>query len=177
MKSMFRKSTVSVLFGLALCGCADSTTADGSQVRPSESAAVQSREERIEFRRQLQEQKELERLAQDDSAPLTGEAPDELLYKVFADLEQRTGGKQADFDVQRAESVQWNDGSLGCPEPGEFYQQVPVNGFWIVIDYQGKAYDYRASDRGYFTLCRGPRSVTDQFRNKKKGPRSGAPVQ
>ena len=151
---MITKSAVSVLLGLLLCGCDSKTATDGSQVPPSDSAAVQSREERIEFRRQLQEQKKLERLVQDDSAPVTGEVPDDLLNKVFADLEQRTSGKQADFDVQRVESVQWNDGSLGCAEPGQVYQQVPVNGYWIVIDYQGKVYDYRASDRGWFRLCK-----------------------
>ena len=170
-------NTVWMIAGLAsgclLAACSSSNTADGSQVTPTESAAVQSREERIEFRRQLQKQKELERLAQDDSAPVSGEVPDDFLNKVFADLEQRTGGKQADFDVRRAESVQWNDGSLGCAEPGQAYHQVPVNGYWIVIDHQGKAYDYRASDRGYFTLCRDPSPPTQQIQDKKKGPRSG----
>lgn len=147
MTSSYRKSTISVLLGLALCGCADSNTA--------ESASAQAREDRTELRRRHQEQKYLERLAQDNPAPVTGEIPDKLLNKVIADLEQRSGGKPSDFDVRRAEAVQWNDGSLGCPEPGQIYQQLPVNGFWIVIDYQGQAFDYRASDRDYFKLCPG----------------------
>jgi hypothetical protein len=28
----------------------------------------------------------------------------------------------------------WNDGSLGCPEPGMMYTQALVNGYWLIIE-------------------------------------------
>lgn len=114
-----------------------------------------SREERIELRRELQNQKGIEKVKQDDSAPATGEVPDDLLDKVYADLELRTGGERSDFKTLRGEALQWNDGSLGCAEPGQTYTQGIVDGYWIVIDYRGTSYDYRATARGYFKLCPG----------------------
>ena len=49
----------------------------------------------------------------------------------------------------------WNDGALGCPKPGEFYIQMLINGYWVVIEVEGVEYDYRVSDSGHFTLCEG----------------------
>ena len=40
--------------------------------------------------------------------------------------------------IVRAEPVVWNDGSLGCPEPGMMYTQALLNGYWVIIDARGK---------------------------------------
>lgn len=166
-----------VLIGLGLCGCAETKSPATANIDLAESDSAQSRDERIELRRQMQEQKVPQRLEQNEAPLVTGEVPDELLDKVMADLEQRTGAARSDFDVMRAEAVQWNDGSLGCGEPGQFYTQAIVAGFWIVIDHHGKGYDYRASERGLFKLCPDPLSAIERIRDKEKGPASGAPVQ
>jgi hypothetical protein len=55
--------------------------------------------------------------------------------------------------IVRAESALWNDGSLGCPEPGMVYTQAVVNGYWVVIKAAGKTYDFRVGPRGSFRLC------------------------
>ena len=55
--------------------------------------------------------------------------------------------------IVRAESVVWNDGSLGCPEPGMMYTQALVNGYWIVIEAAGQTYDFRVGSGGSFRLC------------------------
>ena len=55
----------------------------------------------------------------------------------------------------RAEAVLWNNGSLGCPKPGEFYIQIMINGYWVVLKVEGVEYDYRVSDKGSFKLCEG----------------------
>ena len=55
--------------------------------------------------------------------------------------------------IVRAESVVWNDGSLGCPEPGILYTQALVNGYWVVIDAAGQKYDFRVGSGGSFRLC------------------------
>jgi hypothetical protein len=54
--------------------------------------------------------------------------------------------------IVRAESVMWNDGSLGCPEPGMMYTQALVNGYWVVIEAAGRTYDFRVGS-GSFRLC------------------------
>jgi len=87
-------------------------------------------------------------------APITGEAPQDALDKVLADLEQRLGQKPSRVEVLRSEFVTWNDGSLGCPKPGVYYTQATVDGYWIVIKADGKTYDYRvASSQSTPVLC------------------------
>jgi hypothetical protein len=55
--------------------------------------------------------------------------------------------------IVRAEAVVWNDGSLGCPEPGMEYTQSLVNGYWVVINAAGQTYDFRVGPGGSFRLC------------------------
>jgi hypothetical protein len=86
---------------------------------------------------------------------MTGEVPGELLKKIIADLAERTGVAPDRILVIQGQAIIWNDGSLGCAMPGEFYTQAQVNGYWVILEIDGKQYDYRATDRGYFFLCEG----------------------
>jgi hypothetical protein len=86
---------------------------------------------------------------------IRGEAPQELVDRIISDLQQKTGAARQSIQVIRAQAVVWNDGSLGCPKPGEFYTQALVNGFHIILKIEDKEYDYRASQTGYFFLCEG----------------------
>jgi hypothetical protein len=85
--------------------------------------------------------------------PITGEVPTELLDIIFKDLEGRTGIGRTDFNVIQAQFIVWNDGSLGCPQPGVLYTQALVDGYWVILEADGVKYDYRASGTGYFFLC------------------------
>jgi len=87
--------------------------------------------------------------------PVTGEADGDLVTSIIADAVARTGAVEGDVTVIRSESVIWNDGSLGCPLPGESYTMALVNGYWVVLEIGGVEYDYRGNDRGYFRLCEG----------------------
>ncbi len=119
-----------------------------------------SREERLAMRQKLQEAKTVEQVAREDLDPtsgsVTGEVPDDLLQKIFADLEKQSGTNRSEFALLTAESAQWPDGSLGCPEPGQMYTQALVDGYRIVIGITDQKYDYRASEKGFFKLCPGP---------------------
>ena len=97
----------------------------------------------------------LEPVPTQESEPVVGEVPGELLEKIFSDLVERTGAEREANKISRAEAVVWNDGSLGCPKPGEFYIQVLMSGYWVVLEVDEIEYDYRANDSGYFTLCEG----------------------
>ncbi|GAP06851.1 hypothetical protein ATHL_01715 [Anaerolinea thermolimosa] len=88
------------------------------------------------------------------NAPVTGEAPQDVLDKVLTDLEQRLGHKPSRIEILRSEFVTWNDGSLGCPKPGVYYTQATVDGYWIIIKADEKTYDYRvASSQSTPVLC------------------------
>ena len=87
------------------------------------------------------------------TTPATGEVPADLLEKVLADLVEQEKLKREDIEVERAESVIWSDGALGCPKPGEMYTHAQVPGYWIVLKSGEKQYDYRASEKGFFRRC------------------------
>ena len=87
--------------------------------------------------------------------PAVGNVPDSLLQAVIADAADRSGSAESALEVVRAQAVTWNDGSLGCPSPGQMYTQALVSGYWIVVEIDEREYDYRASLEGYFKLCVG----------------------
>lgn len=43
------------------------------------------------------------------------------------------------------EDVTWPDGSLGCPLPGRSYTQALVDGYRVVLRYNGVAYRYHGA--------------------------------
>ena len=84
---------------------------------------------------------------------VTGEASEELLGAILADLEKRLGVTRESIAVVETEAVTWNDGSLGCPQPGMMYTQALVDGYRVALQHGDQTFDYHASDRGYFFLC------------------------
>lgn len=87
------------------------------------------------------------------AAPVTGEIPTSLLDSILKDLEEQTGVNPEKIAVIQAQAMVWNDGSLGCARPGEFYTQALVNGYQVILEVDEKKYDYRAANTGYFFLC------------------------
>ena len=103
----------------------------------------------------------LERVQPTESNSIMGDVPAKILDEIIADLLKRTGADLRDIKVIRSEAVAWNDGALGCPKPGEFYIQVLINGYWVVLQVEGVEYDYRVSDAGYFSLCEAGDTIID----------------
>lgn len=87
-------------------------------------------------------------------APTTGEAPADLLNAIVDDLAAQEQVNREDIEVERAESVIWPSGALGCPEPGVMYTQAQVPGYWVVLRVGDKQFDYRASGKGHFRRCK-----------------------
>jgi hypothetical protein len=91
-----------------------------------------------------------------DMPPVTGKAPEDVLSPIIADVAERTGAEPAEIEVLRSQSITWNDGSLGCPKPGMGYTQALVEGYWVVLSYQGQEFDYRLDKGEAFFLCEEP---------------------
>jgi hypothetical protein len=85
--------------------------------------------------------------------PVTGEVPTGILNAILQDLAERTDTTPEQISVVRAQAVVWNDGSLGCPQPGVMYTQALVDGYWVELEVDGQTFDYRAARTGYFVLC------------------------
>lgn len=81
--------------------------------------------------------------------------PSDLLNAVLEDAGRRTGVAPAALIVTQAQAMTWNDGSLGCPEPGMFYTQALVDGYWIIVEADDQALDYRVQSNGMLRVCEG----------------------
>jgi hypothetical protein len=85
--------------------------------------------------------------------PVTGEVPEEILDAITADAAERAATEPAAVEVVQAAAVTWNDGSLGCPEPGMLYTQALVDGYHVIVEAGGEELDYRVTADGGFRLC------------------------
>lgn len=78
--------------------------------------------------------------------------PEDRLAAIRADLADR-GVAGDDLVVISSRSVTWNDGSLGCPEPGMAYTQALVPGMHVVVAVGETQYDYRFGAGTVPRLC------------------------
>lgn len=68
-----------------------------------------------------------------------------LINDARADLTQRAKVPDSAITIKRAKAVEWSDSSLGCPQPGMMYSQVITPGYLIVLEADGKEWNYHAS--------------------------------
>jgi hypothetical protein len=88
-----------------------------------------------------------------ETPPVYGEVPQGILDPILKEAAALAKVAREQLVIVRAEPVVWNDGSLGCPEPGMMYTQALVNGYWVVIKAAGQTYDFRVGRGGSFRLC------------------------
>ena len=106
--------------------------------------------------RQAVKVEQRERAPEDHTGSVVGEVPDDMLNKIVDDLVANTGADRGAVEVLHAESLTWNDGSLGCAKPGEAYTMAEVPGYRVVLLHNGQQFDYHAARQGYFVLCERP---------------------
>ena len=87
-----------------------------------------------------------------DESALPGGA-ETLLDLVKADLAQRLAIEISAIMLVSYEEVVWPDSSLGCPQPGMAYLQVPKDGSRIVLEFEGTTYDYHTGGGRDPFLC------------------------
>lgn len=76
-----------------------------------------------------------------------------LVMQARQDLADRLGVSFEEIEVLSFEAVVWPDASMGCPQPGMEYIQVPKDGALIRLRVEGQVYDYHSGgNRGVF-LC------------------------
>jgi len=89
----------------------------------------------------------------EENPPVKGEVPKGILDPILKEAAALAKVAREQLVIVRAQPVVWNDGSLGCPEPGKMYTQALVNGYWVVIEAAGQKYDFRVDRSGRFQLC------------------------
>lgn len=130
------KTLAVALVAVALAGCASTGSPASSTPEPSSSDAGSS-----------------------EPPPGSGDAPDGIPETVWAallaDLGQRLNEPMPDPAIVTAKAMTFNDGSLGCPQPGQAYTQALVDGYQIVVEVDGERYDYRSPGGDSVRLCEG----------------------
>lgn len=81
---------------------------------------------------------------------------DEATRQAINDLVARTGAARGEVNAAVAEEVTWNDGSLGCPEPGKMYTQSLVPGLRVVLAIDGHHYAYHSAVGRRLFYCPSP---------------------
>lgn len=82
--------------------------------------------------------------------------PPEASQAVDAALQDAAGHLSVSRDqlqVSQVASQQWNDASLGCPQPGQLYSQIVTPGFLVMITSGSHQLEYHTDTRGRVTLC------------------------
>lgn len=89
----------------------------------------------------------------DDAAVPLDATSEPMVNMATAALAQDLGIADDEITLIRLESVEWNDGSLGCPQPGENYLQVITPGYLIELEAQGTLYAYHTDLERQVVLC------------------------
>jgi len=66
---------------------------------------------------------------------------------AVTDLAARLGVAREAVAVVDAATTVWSDDSIGCPQPGMRYRQVPQDGALIRLEAGGRAYRYHLGGR------------------------------
>ena len=82
-----------------------------------------------------------------------GGVPSGFQEAVVVDAAGRLDVDETEVEIVDARSVDWPDGSLGCPQPGVLYTQVITPGYQVVVAAGGTTLDYRLDRRGAFRVC------------------------
>lgn len=81
---------------------------------------------------------------------------EEATQQAIDDLVARAAVASDQIDVSVAEELTWNDGSLGCPEPGKAYTQSLVPGLRVILTVDEQDYAYHAAEGGALFYCASP---------------------
>ena len=97
----------------------------------------------------------------------TASVPREVRRLVVADAARRFRVIESSVVIASAEQITWNDGSLGCPEPGMNYTQALVPGYRIVAKTVDGSLTYHTDAHAQVRTC-----ATPQSQGEHAGPRT-----
>lgn len=77
----------------------------------------------------------------------------QMVMQAKEDLADRLSVKVDQIKLLEVREVTWPDSSLGCPQPGTDYNQVPQDGLLIRLGAEGRMYFYHQSGNQTPFLC------------------------
>ncbi len=96
-----------------------------------------------------------------EGSPGTGALPPDLRQRpqvadAIADAAARQQVSEARVQVAAWSPVTWDDGSLGCPQPGRAYPQALVDGWFLLLRVDMTLLAYHAGPDGSYAFCAEP---------------------
>jgi hypothetical protein len=82
--------------------------------------------------------------------------PDQASQAARAEVARVLNVPPEQVAVERIESVEWSDSSLGCRQPGMAYAQVIVPGFRVVLSGGGQRREVHTDMAGRLVVCPNP---------------------
>lgn len=83
----------------------------------------------------------------------------QIIMQAKKDLAQRLSVEVDQINLLEIREVIWPDSSLGCPQSGTVYNQVPQNGLLIRLGVEGRMYFYHSTGTQAPFLCEGTSQV------------------
>jgi hypothetical protein len=87
------------------------------------------------------------------SQPIPPPETEQVMRLAVEDLAGRLSVDVGEIGVLEVQEVIWPDSSLGCPQPGMAYKQVPEDGLLIRLDVGGHVYEYHSGGMRDPFLC------------------------
>lgn len=79
-----------------------------------------------------------------------------LIERARVDLARRLTLPESQINVIEAKEAAWPDASLGCPQPGVDYVQIPTPGYLVKLEYGGNEFEYHVGIHGNVLYCENP---------------------
>jgi hypothetical protein len=142
------------LLSIALAGCGTSQVNIG--VTPTLTVSVPKETESL-FTPSPAAPKEWNDMPKDPPLPIPANPGQQaLIERAKTDLAQRLSIQASQIKAVETKEVFWLDGSLGCPQPGITFAQIPTPGYLIMLVYGGNEFEYHASVHGDTLYCENP---------------------
>lgn len=78
------------------------------------------------------------------------------VLKAVSELARDQHLSPAEVKVVEWKRVEWRDTSLGCPEPGMMYAQVITPGYLVLLQADGRTFEYHTDTTGNVVTCADP---------------------
>jgi hypothetical protein len=90
------------------------------------------------------------------ASPTTTPAGGSDEEQAIADLAASQGVAPSAITTVSVEEVTWRSGAIGCPQPGFNYTQALVPGIRVILELDGKRYEYHSGGGRSIFLCENP---------------------
>ncbi|MEZ5474990.1 MAG: hypothetical protein R3E72_08305 [Steroidobacteraceae bacterium] len=109
----------------------------------------------------------------------TERVPKSLRAAVLQHARTGLADKRGSLVIKSARRVTWNDGSMGCPQPGMFYTQALVPGYLLVVSDGDREIAYHTDLKRNYLRCDqplSPRAMREQAKPPAAPPQPSDPV-